>query len=73
MNERFNVAGALLVMLFGRRDRELAGFADKAAGVRDIGVRSAIYGQTFFVVLGLVGAVGTAAVYWFGARQVLND
>jgi ATP-binding cassette, subfamily B, bacterial len=73
MNERFNVAGALLVMLFGRRDRELAGFADKAAGVRDIGVRSAIYGQTFFVVLGLVGAVGTAAVYWFGARQVLQQ
>jgi ATP-binding cassette subfamily B protein len=72
MNERFNVAGALLVMLFGRRDRELAGFADKAAGVRDIGVRSALYGQTFFVVLGLVGAVGTAAVYWFGARQVLD-
>ena len=72
MNERFNVAGALLVMLFGRRDRELAGFADKAAGVRDIGVRSALYGQTFFVVLGLVGAVGTAAVYWFGARQVLQ-
>jgi ATP-binding cassette subfamily B protein len=73
MNERFNVAGALLVMLFGRRDRELAGFADKAAGVRDIGVRSALYGQTFFVVLGLVGAVGTAAVYWFGARLVLED
>src|SRR5436190_6266315 len=72
MNERFNVAGALLVMLFGRRDRELAGFADKAAGVRDIGVRSALYGQTFFVVLGLVGAVGTAAVYWFGAGQVLD-
>jgi ATP-binding cassette subfamily B protein len=73
MNERFNVAGALLVMLFGRRDRELAGFAGKAAGVRDIGVRSALYGQTFFVVLGLVGAVGTAAVYWFGARLVLQD
>jgi ATP-binding cassette, subfamily B, bacterial len=73
MNERFNVAGALLVMLFGRRDRELAGFADKAASVRDIGVRSALYGQAFFVVLGLVGAVGTAAVYWFGARLVLQD
>ena len=72
MNERFNVAGALLVMLFGRRERELAGFSDKAAGVRDIGIRSALYGQTFFVVLGLVGAVGTAAVYWFGARQVLQ-
>jgi ATP-binding cassette, subfamily B, bacterial len=73
MNERFNVAGALLVMLFGRRDRELAGFASNAAAVRDIGVRSALYGQAFFVVLGLVGAVGTAAVYWFGARLVLQD
>jgi ATP-binding cassette, subfamily B, bacterial len=72
MNERFNVAGALLVMLFGRRDRELAGFSDKAAAVRDIGVRSALYGQTFFVVLGLVGAVGTAAVYWLGGRLVLG-
>jgi ATP-binding cassette subfamily B protein len=72
MNERFNVAGALLVMLFGRRDRELAGFSDKAAGVRDIGVRSALYGQTFFVVLGLVGAVGTAAVYWFGGRLAVG-
>jgi ATP-binding cassette, subfamily B, bacterial len=73
MNERFNVAGALLVMLFGRRDRELAGFSAKAAGVRDIGIRSALYGQTFFVVLGLVGAVGTAAVYWLGGRLVLDD
>jgi ATP-binding cassette, subfamily B, bacterial len=72
MNERFNVAGALLVMLFGRRDRELANFSDKAAAVRDIGVRSALYGQTFFVVLGLVGAVGTAAVYWLGGRLVLG-
>jgi ATP-binding cassette, subfamily B, bacterial len=72
MNERFNVAGALLVMLFGRRDRELAGFSAKAAGVRDIGIRSAVYGQTFFVVLGLVGAVGTAAVYWLGGRLVLG-
>jgi len=72
MNERFNVAGALLVLLFGRRDRELANFSGKAAGVRDIGVRTAFYGQTFFVVLGLVGAVGTAAVYWLGGRLVLG-
>ena len=72
MNERFNVAGALLVMLFGRRDRELAEFSAKAAGVRDIGVRSAMVGRTFFVALGLVGAVGTALVYWLGARLVLS-
>ncbi|HZD73230.1 MAG TPA: ABC transporter ATP-binding protein, partial [Actinomycetota bacterium] len=66
MNERFNVAGALLVMLFGRRDRELAEFRGRASEVRDIGIRQAMYGRIFFAALGLVGAVGTAAVYWFG-------
>jgi ATP-binding cassette subfamily B protein len=71
MNERFNVAGALLVMLFGRRDRELAEFSDKAARVRDVGVRAALVGRTFFIALGLVAAVGTAVVYWLGARLVL--
>ena len=29
--------------------------------MRDIGLRSAMYGRVFFVALGLVGAVGTAA------------
>jgi ATP-binding cassette subfamily B protein len=72
MNERFNVAGALLVMLFGRRDRELAEFSGRAGGVRDIGVRQAMYGRIFFAALGLVGAVGTAAVYWLGARLVIS-
>jgi ATP-binding cassette subfamily B protein len=72
MNERFNVAGALLVSLFGRRRDELAEFSDRAGRVRDIGVRSAMYGRIFYVALGLVGAVGTAVVYWLGARLVLS-
>ena len=72
MTERFNVAGALLVKLFGRPEREAEEFAGRAGRVRDIGVRTAMYGRTFFVALGLVGAVGTAAVYWLGARLVLD-
>ena len=72
MNERFNVGGALLVALFGRRATEQADFTDRAGKVRDIGVRSALYGRVFFVALGLVGAVGTAVVYWLGARLVLT-
>jgi ATP-binding cassette subfamily B protein len=72
MNERFNVAGALLVMLFGRRAREQAEFRERAGAVRDIGIRQAMYGRIFFAALGLVGAVGTAAVYWFGARLVIS-
>ena len=72
MTERFNVSGALLVKLFGRHDDEAGEFADRAGRVRDIGVRSAMYSRTFFIALGLVGAVGTAAVYWVGGQLVIS-
>jgi len=72
MAERFNVSGALLVKLFGHPDTEAAEFSAKAARVRDIGVKSAMYTRTFMVALGLVGAVGTALVYWLGARLVVE-
>lgn len=72
MTERFGVAGALLVKLFGRPDEEARAFADKAGRVRDIGVKSAMYGRVFMTALALVGALGTAAVYWVGARLVVS-
>ncbi len=72
MTERFNVAGALLVKLFGRHDAEAADFADTAGQVRDIGVRSAMYSRVFLVALTLVGAIGTAIVYWLGGHLVID-
>ena len=72
MTERFNVAGALLVKLFGNYDAEAGSFSDRAGRVRDIGVRSAMYGRVFFVAMGLVAAIGTALVYWVGARLVIS-
>ncbi|MBM3638563.1 MAG: ABC transporter ATP-binding protein [Actinobacteria bacterium] len=72
MSERFNVSGAMLVKLFGSKTRESESFSTSAAGVRDTGVRSAIYGRVFFVALGLVGALGAAAVYGIGAHLVLD-
>jgi ATP-binding cassette subfamily B protein len=72
MTERFNVSGALLVKLFGRTDAETADFAQRADGVRTVGVRSAVYGRTFFVALGLVGALAAAAVYWIGGQLAIS-
>ena len=72
MTERFNVSGALLVKLFGSPERETDEFGSKAARVRDIGVKSALYTRTFVVALTLVGALGTALVYWLGARLVVE-
>ena len=66
MTERFNVAGALLVKLFGRPEAEAEGFRGRAARVRDIGVLSAMYGRTFFTALTLVAALATALVYGLG-------
>jgi len=70
--ERFNVAGALVVKLFGSHDRERSLFAGRAAQVRDIGVTTAMYSRVLFVALGLVAAVGTAVVYYLGGTLVIE-
>jgi len=71
MVERFNVAGALLVKLFGRQGDEEAEFSRKAARVRDIAVTRGVYGRMFFVSLTLTAALGTALVYgWGGVMAV---
>ena len=72
MTERFNVSGATLVKLFGSGARERESFDHRAAGVRDTGIRAALLGRVFFVALGLVGALGTVAIYGFGAFMAVN-
>jgi ATP-binding cassette subfamily B protein len=72
MNETLNISGALLVKLFGRHSAEVGRFTEKAAAVRDVGVRQAVIGRWFFLGLSLVSAVGTALVFWLGGRLVLE-
>ena len=66
MTERFGVAGALLVKLFGHPGAEAERFAGRARRVRDIGIRQAMYGQTFFVAMLLVASLAGALVYGLG-------
>jgi len=72
MTERFSVSGAQLVKLFGNHDREATTFRHRAAAVRDLGIRSAMYGRAFMLSLGLVGAVGTALIYLVGGNYAIN-
>lgn len=72
MTEKFNVAGALLVKLFGNIDRESAEFDEKASAVRDIGVKTAMYGRIFFVSLTLCSALATAVVYGWGGVMAVD-
>jgi len=72
MTERFNVAGAMLVKLFGRPREETDTFSLRAGRVRDIGVVTAMYGQVFFVALTLLASLVTAVVYGLGGTLVIN-
>ena len=51
MTERFNVGGAMLLKLFGRRGEEDVHFATKAAVVRDLGVRITLITRIFGAVM----------------------
>jgi ATP-binding cassette, subfamily B, bacterial len=72
MTERFNVAGAMLVKLFGRPAEETGTFSARAARVRDIGVVTAMYGRVFFTALVLLASVATALVYGLGGALVIH-
>jgi ATP-binding cassette subfamily B protein len=72
MTERFNVSGALLVKLFGKPEEESVSFSSRAARVRDIGVRSAMYGRTLFAALSLVASLAQALVYGLGGYYALT-
>lgn len=72
MTERFNVAGALLVKLFGRPKEESQVFSDKARVVRDSGIQIAMANRWFFTALTLVAALATAVTYGLGGNLVIT-
>lgn len=72
MSERFNVAGALLVKLFGRPEEEAAAFSGRASRVRDVGVRMAMANRWFFTGLALVASLATAIAYGLGGNLVIQ-
>lgn len=72
MTERFNVAGALLVKLFGDPATEVAEYAARAGRVRDIGVTIALNRTFFLQGLTFVAALATAAVYGIGGLQAID-
>jgi len=73
MTERFNVAGALLVTLFGRPKDEDAEFGFRAARVRDAGISIAMANRWFFTALALVASLATAIAYGVGGNLVISE
>jgi ATP-binding cassette, subfamily B, bacterial len=72
MNETLNIGGALLVKLFGRSELEVRRFGQRAAHVRDLGIRRALLGSVFGAIIGLISGVGAAFVYGLGGYLVIE-
>jgi ATP-binding cassette subfamily B protein len=72
MTERFNVAGAVLVKIFGRTDAETAEFSERAGRVRDIGVTTAVYSRILMTSMTLLAALATALVYGVGGLMAIG-
>ncbi len=72
MAERFNVAGALLVKLFGEPDIETTRFEDKAGRVRDIGITRAMYTRLFMAAVLLTASLATALTFGLGGLLAAN-
>src|SRR5450631_4358142 len=72
MTERFNVAGALLVKLFGQPRIEDEQYSERAGKVRDIGVKIALSRTVFLVALTLVASLATALIYGAGGVMAVK-
>lgn len=72
MNERFNVAGAILSKLYGRPEEESRLFDGKASRVRDIAVVTNIYGRLLPLSISLLASLMTALIYGLGGSLVIS-
>jgi ATP-binding cassette subfamily B protein len=72
MTERFNVGGAMLLKLFGRRGEEDTLFGTKAAKVRDLGIRISLITRVFAASMMMVPALATALVYGVGGHLAVS-
>jgi len=72
VSERLNVAGALVVKLFGNPDAELHSFTRRARRLRATSVNQQVLAIAFGAGLSLAGSLAVVAIYWAGGLAVLT-
>jgi ATP-binding cassette, subfamily B, bacterial len=72
VGERFNVAGALLVKLFGRTESELDEFTRRVRRLREASVGSQLLSTMMWGALSLTGSLAVVAIYWIGGLAVIG-
>jgi ATP-binding cassette subfamily B protein len=72
MNERFNVAGAILVKLYGRPEEESDQFIGRASRVRNIAVQTNVYSSALPIIMIMSTALLSALIYGVGGSLVIG-
>src|SRR5215471_1388495 len=72
ISERLNVAGAMVVKLFGRLDTGLDAFTRRARLLRTTAVNQQLLAIAFGAGLSLAGSLAVVAIYWAGGLAVLS-
>jgi ATP-binding cassette subfamily B protein len=72
MTERLNVSGALLVTLYGNREKEKGSFQSKARRVADIGIQTAMLNRIFYLAILSIAAIATAIAYGIGGHLAIS-
>ena len=70
--ERFNVAGAVLAKLFGRRDDERGLFESNARRVADIEVEQSLFGRLHLTAMLVMATSATALAYGWGGFMAVK-
>ncbi|TMC12868.1 MAG: ABC transporter ATP-binding protein [Chloroflexi bacterium] len=70
--ERFNVAGALVVKLFGSPELELDEFTRRVRRLREAAVGSQLLSTSMWIGLSLAGSLAVVAIYWVGGQAVIG-
>lgn len=71
-NLQETISGVRVVQAFTREDVNLAQFAAINADNRDTWMKAVVVNGSFSPLVEVTGALGTAALYWFGARMVIG-
>jgi len=72
MNERFNVAGAMLAKLYGRPAEESALYARSARRVRDVSIMVNIFSSALPIIARMLGGLLFAVIYGLGGSLVIG-
>ncbi|MFD0679167.1 MULTISPECIES: ABC transporter ATP-binding protein [unclassified Paenibacillus] len=72
LGEIFGVSGALLTRIFQQESKQEKDFDVLNQKVMDLELRLNLVGRWFGMVLGILGPLGTALIYWYGGWNVVE-